>query len=140
MKARINAVHGGRAIGFAANRKGAMTLIEMLIGMAILAMTLAGFMRTFGMCERSVVAATAKITASNQARSQMETLTALSYNDASLSVGTHTLAGGVSYVITTNNTYWLTKDILVSVPMLYPVSDDTNVLTCSVSFASCIHP
>ena len=117
-----------------------MTMIEMTIAIAILAVTLSGFMKTFVLCERAALAANGKMIVTNSMRAAMEDIIDGGYNDARLTYGTHTYGESITYVVSSNTTYSNTKDITLSALMLYPVIESTNYITSVNSFARCIHP
>ena len=117
------------------NRKG-LTLVEVMIAMAILASTLAGFLVVFMMNYKTVAYANNQQRAMNQARTQMETLFGCSYNNTRLSVGTHVVDGSCSYSVSEANKL---KTITVAVSWTNPLPYKTASYVLTVKMSQAIH-
>lgn len=81
------------------HREG-LTLVEVMVAMAILGSTLAGFLAVFAMNQRTVLVANNQQRAMHQARGVVEELFSHSYDDAELAVGRHVVSGSCCYDVT----------------------------------------
>src|SRR3989339_1378510 len=81
-------------------RRGAFTLVEVVIATALLIMALAVFLGTFVAAKRSAVISNNRMAAIENTRANMEILVSSAYLSTSLSVGAHSFAGTMSSVPT----------------------------------------
>lgn len=114
--------------------KKGFTLVEVVIAMAILALTLSAFMYSFVQATHSAVMSENRIEAIHNARNQMEMLLTHSYSSAQLNYGVHAISNGF-YIVTTNMQYaGSVKDIALTIRWFNPKS----AVTSSVSLNGCV--
>lgn len=117
-------------------------MVEMMVASGLLILGLTGFMTAFTVARRSAVMAADEMCALHTARQAIETLSACSYQDSKLNVGTNTLTAlgmSNSYTVAFNGTYPSTKDVTVTVYWTTPGKATVQSLSVNSSFTASLH-
>lgn len=115
--------------------KKGFTLVEVVIAMAILALTLSAFIYSFVQATRSATMSDNRIEAIHNARDQMEMLLTHTYNSMQLSYGLHTNFPNFFYIVTTNMQYpGSVKNIALTIMW----TNAGSVVTSSISINGCM--
>lgn len=123
-----------RAARGIATRAG-VTLPEVLIAGAILALALVAAGAAIAVGRRSVTMAQRQVQALHAARATLEDLMSLNFHDVSLTQGRHAISNGHYDVILTNA---FTKDIVVRMSWRGP-HNSTNWVELTTSMSSAAH-
>ncbi len=127
------------------NNKNGMTLVEVMIAMLILAMTLGGGVTAITTFSRAAEAARRRTEAVHQARVALEHLSNKSYGDSALSLGAHTLGGGLvgSYQVTpipASQPFSSQRQVDVFVPWTYPGTSRTHIESLTTIVSEALRP
>lgn len=122
------------ALRWSSSRSG-VTLAEVLIAGAIMALALVAVGRAVSTGRRSVTMAQRQAQALHAARAALEDLMDLSFHDAALAAGRHTISNG-HYDVTVVDAY--TKDIVVRMSWRGP-HNSTNWVELTTSMSSSTH-
>jgi prepilin-type N-terminal cleavage/methylation domain-containing protein len=127
--------------------KSGVTLVEMLIASALMALALAALMATLVMSKQHATVSNNRLEALHIARGHMERLAGLSYGNAALALGSYGLPNQTndrcvyysSYSVNTTG-YASAKDLEVQVAWRDPMK--TNLMTVSLkgSVSMGLHP
>lgn len=120
------------------SQRAGFTLVEVIVGGMIAALTLAAMIISFTIAKRSVSLANNLLSASNSARTVLERLKTYDYDDSTLSIGTHTLTNGF-YTVSNNPAFNTTKDITVTIRWREPATAKTQTVSMSTSIARVLH-
>ena len=125
------------------DRRAGVTLVEMMVASMLLIVVLTGFMSAFTVARRSAVMAQYEMQAVHTARQAIETLSACSYQDALLNVGSNKTLTGLSmsntYSVVQNSAYPSTKDVRVTVYWTVPGMAKVWSMSMNSSFTACLH-
>jgi len=115
-----------------------LTLVEVIIAMLVLAISFSALLATFSMARKSTLFADQTMEMMHEIRQVIETIRTNKYDSAALSVGTHAFAGG-NYVVSLNDAFANTKDIVVTLTRTEPVSGRTYSLSLNTSVSKALH-
>lgn len=117
--------------------KRGLTLIEMMVATAVLAISFSALVGAFISARYSIALAENRMGAVGEARGRMEELLTLSYNQ--LSLGTHAFSNGV-YTVTANDEFPdSVKDIAVTINWLNPGRTTTSSISLHGSISCELH-
>lgn len=124
--------------------KNGFTLVEVVIGLALLVISLAMFLGGFVQAKRSAVIADGRMDTVHNARLAMETFLSYPYAATQLNVGAKTLiVSGVtnfcSVAIVTQNPGIVVKNICVTNRWVNPFTKRTSAVSLAVSMSQEFH-
>lgn len=117
-----------------------MTLVEVVVAMAVLFIGMAGVVTAIMMANKTARTTSNQMYAVHEARRQLETLRQLSINSPQLNIGTTTVSGRYSYVVslqpgvTTN-----AKRIVMRVPWSNAMLRAVSTAEVTTIFVSAMH-
>lgn len=127
--------------------KSGMTLVEVMIAAALMTMALAGLLATLMISKQHATATDHRLTALQFARGHMEQLMDYNYNNAALSLGTHSLPNRTnnncvfySLYQASTSSYPRTKDLEVKVSWRNPVKTNMSSIILRSTMSYGLHP
>ena len=115
-------------------------MVEVVIAMAILALTLSAFIYSFVQATHSAIMSDNRIEAIHNARNQMEMLLTHTYSSPQLSYGMHAFSNGF-YIVTANIQYTASvKDIALTIRWVNPNSTVTSSISLNGCVSAELHP
>ena len=124
--------------------KGSFTLVEVVVGTALLIMAFALFLGSFVSAKRSAVISDNRMDAVHNARMAMETFLSYPYASTQLNTGARTsvISGVTNYcyiVIVTQDPGIVVKNIYVTNRWVNPVTRMTSTVSLAVSMSEEFH-
>ena len=117
------------------------SLMETMLAVVLLAMGLGAAAVTYQVSMRWAGTSRAEMTALHQARSRMERIRTLAWNDPGLTAGTHSFnENGLSGVYTVTDVNSNVKDIEVALAGLDPSGRNPDRVRLTTSMAKPLHP
>jgi type IV pilus assembly protein PilV len=122
--------------------KAGLTLVEVVIAMMVVAVGIGGTIQVASMANKMTRSTANQMQAVHMARQQLETMRQNSFSDSALSLGSHSVTDGITYVVSryaTGSTATNSKVIVMNVPWTNAFLKTTVTASVTTVFVDAVH-